>query len=78
MTVPMIILAVGSVASGALFIVGGRLTVGSPLTGEAHHELPVPAYLISLGVPLVVVVGMAVAWRRYRHEVPRTAPEGSP
>jgi NADH-quinone oxidoreductase subunit L len=79
MTVPMIILAVGSVASGALFIVGGRLAHWlSPLTGEAHHELPVPAWLISLGVLLVVVIGMAVAWRSYRDEVPQTAPEGSP
>ncbi len=79
MTVPMIILAVGSVASGALFIVGGRLAHWlSPLTGEAHHELPAPAWLISLGVLLVVVIGMVIAWRRYRDEVPRTAPEGSP
>jgi NADH-quinone oxidoreductase subunit L len=79
MTGPMIVLAFGSVGAGALFVAGGRLSHWlSPITGSAHHELPVPAWLISVGVLAVVAVGAAVAWRRYRESVPHTAPAGSP
>ncbi|GAB08335.1 NADH-quinone oxidoreductase chain L [Gordonia araii NBRC 100433] len=79
MTAPMIVLAFGSVASGALLMVGGRFAHWlSPVTGETHHHLPVPVWLISLGVLAVVALGIAVAWRMYRASVPRTAPQGSP
>ncbi len=79
MTGPMILLAFGSVGSGALFVLGGRLAHWlAPITGEAHHELPVPAWLISVGVLAVVVAGIAVAWRMYAQSVPQTAPAGSP
>ncbi|QKT05956.1 NADH-quinone oxidoreductase subunit L [Gordonia sp. X0973] len=79
MTVPMIVLAVGSVASGALLVFGGHFAAWlTPITGSAHHELPVPAWLLSLGVLAVVALGIAIAWRAYRGTVPRTAPSGSP
>jgi NADH-quinone oxidoreductase subunit L len=79
MTIPMILLAVGSVASGALLIVNGRLlnflrpVTGGPAAGSAIFT---PAGWVTLGL---VVVGFGIAWAVYgRREIPVTAPAGSP
>jgi len=79
MTVPMILLAVGSVVMGGLLIVNGRLlnflrpVTGGPATSHGLFSL---AGWVTLAL---VVVGFALAYLMYgRREVPVTAPAGSP
>jgi NADH-quinone oxidoreductase subunit L len=77
MTWPMILLAVGSVASGAVFAIGGTLEHWlEPVVGahEAHHV--VPAWVVTVIVLSVVAVGILIAYRMYSQKpVPDTAPE---
>lgn len=79
MTWPMILLAVGSVASGGLLAIGGTLEQWlEPVVGtyEAHHVIPV--WLATTVILATVAVGVAVAVRMYgRRPVPAEAPEGS-
>jgi NADH-quinone oxidoreductase subunit L len=80
MTIPMIVLAVGSVALGGLLAWGSRFTVWlAPVTGTHEHGEPVlPAIAISVLTLLLVVAGTALAWQRYaRVAVPVVAPVGS-
>lgn len=81
MTVPMIALAVGSVAAGGLLAVGGTLEHWlAPVWTEfgaapEHGELPVPVWLVTAATLVVVLVGVAIAWRQYgAAAVPVTAP----
>ncbi len=78
MTVPMIILAVGSVAAGALLVYGNRLVNWlSPSVG-AYEEphLPVAKIVITLGTLLAVALGVVVAYLLVgRKPVPVTRPE---
>ncbi len=77
MTWPMILLAVGSVASGAVFAIGGTLEHWlEPVVGahEAHHA--VPAWVVTVIVLSVVAVGIVVAYRMYAQKaVPDAAPQ---
>jgi NADH-quinone oxidoreductase subunit L len=77
MTWPMILLAVGSVASGGFLAIGGTLEHWlEPVVGahEAHHV--VPAWVLTVVVLSVVAVGILIAYRMYSHKpVPDTAPE---
>src|SRR5690606_13700386 len=79
MTVPMILLAVGSVASGAVLAVGGTLQHWlEPVVGvhEAHHVVPV--WVVTATVLATVAVGIVVAYRMYAmRPVPVEVPEGS-
>jgi NADH-quinone oxidoreductase subunit L len=81
MTWPMIVLAVGSVASGGLLAIGGTLQHWlEPVVGaheEGTHAIPV---WVTPAVTLAVVgVGFAVAYRMYgTRPVPVEAPAGSP
>jgi NADH-quinone oxidoreductase subunit L len=81
MTGPMILIAIGSVAAGAFFVLGDRL-VGwlEPVTGFAEPaEEVIPAAAVSIAVVAVMVVGVAVAWAVFgRRPVPAVAPAGSP
>ncbi len=81
MTVPMIVLAVGSALLGLGLSIGGTFThwlepvVGAHAEGE-HPVLPVWS-LMTLTL-LLVAGGIALAWLRYwRDEVPRVQPAGS-
>ncbi|MEZ0341143.1 NADH-quinone oxidoreductase subunit L [Mycobacterium sp. pV006] len=80
MTVPMILLAIGSVGSGAALAVGGTLEHWlAPVVGaaEVHHVLPV--WVVTAIVLSVVAVGIAVAYRMYgTRPVPVEAPSGAP
>jgi NADH-quinone oxidoreductase subunit L len=79
MTWPMILLAVGSVASGGFFAIGGTLQHWlEPVVGahEAAHATPV--WVATTVILVVVAVGIALAYRMYgTRAVPAEVPEGS-
>jgi NADH-quinone oxidoreductase subunit L len=77
MTVPMVLLAVGSIGAGAFLILGSRLgdflapVTGTPPESKGVFTLPGVITLV------LVVAGIAIAWAMYgRREVPVTAPAG--
>jgi NADH-quinone oxidoreductase subunit L len=66
MTWPMILLAVGSVFSGALLAVGGVLPHWlEPVVGSHEAAHPTPAWLSTTITLAVVAVGIAIAYRMY-------------
>ncbi|MDG3013707.1 NADH-quinone oxidoreductase subunit L [Speluncibacter jeojiensis] len=78
MTAPMVVLAVGSIAAGGLLALGSSLerwlepVVGAP----PPHSGGMPSWLVSVITLVVVLAGVAVAYRQYaRREIPVTAPE---
>ncbi|MFF3731766.1 NADH-quinone oxidoreductase subunit L [Streptomyces sp. NPDC002476] len=79
MTIPMIVLAFGSVFAGGLFSVGDRfLKWLEPVTGHSHGNAPVSATTVTTATMVVLAVGVAIAWAMYgRRPVPVTAPRGS-
>ncbi|MFJ3174661.1 NADH-quinone oxidoreductase subunit L [Streptomyces roseus] len=79
MTIPMIILAFGSVFAGAFFEIGERfLKWLEPVTGYEHGNSPVSAMAVTASTMVVLVVGVALAWSMYgRRPVPVVAPRGS-
>ncbi|MFE2879832.1 NADH-quinone oxidoreductase subunit L [Streptomyces roseus] len=79
MTIPMIVLAFGSVFAGAFFEIGERfLKWLEPVTGYEHGNSPVSAMTVTASTMVVLVVGVALAWSMYgRRPVPVVAPRGS-
>ncbi|MFE3578382.1 NADH-quinone oxidoreductase subunit L [Streptomyces vinaceus] len=79
MTIPMIVLAFGSVFAGAFFEIGERfLKWLEPVTGYEHGNSPVSAMTVTASTMVVLVVGVAIAWSMYgRRPVPVLAPRGS-
>jgi NADH-quinone oxidoreductase subunit L len=79
MTWPMILLAIGSVGSGAAFAIGGTLEHWlEPVVGahEIHHVAPV--WVVTTVILSVVAVGIAIAYRMYgMRPVPEEVPAGS-
>ncbi|MBF6096613.1 NADH-quinone oxidoreductase subunit L [Nocardia cyriacigeorgica] len=77
MTGPMILLAVGSVASGALLVWGSALQNWlEPVVGSHHGEPALPVPVITALALLVVAAGAGVAYQQYaRRPVPETAPQ---
>jgi NADH-quinone oxidoreductase subunit L len=79
MTWPMILLAIGSVASGGLLAIGGTLQHWlEPVVGshEAAHATPV--WVATTIILVTVAVGIGVAYRMYAaRPVPAEAPAGS-
>ncbi|MEU8200728.1 NADH-quinone oxidoreductase subunit L [Streptosporangium sp. NPDC049046] len=80
MTVPLILLSIGSIVLGAFMILDNRLmsflapAVGLPEKLPVFHFISVPG----LTTLALVAVGAALAWFRYgAAEVPRVAPRGS-
>ena len=82
MTVPMIVLAVGSIAIGFVLQLGGGLTGWlEPVTGHVDHEAssPVlPVWLLVILTLALVIAGVVLAWRQYAMAtVPITPPRAS-
>ena len=79
MTVPMVLLAVGSVCAGAFFSIGDRfVTWLEPVTSFEHGHPPISAGAITSATVAVMVIGVAVAYVQYgRRPVPVAAPRGS-
>ncbi|WP_405489980.1 NADH-quinone oxidoreductase subunit L [Streptomyces sp. NBC_00096] len=79
MTIPMIVLAFGSVFAGGIFGIGDRfLKWLEPVTGHEHGNPPVSALTVTLSTMVVLVIGVGIAWAMYgRKPVPVTAPRGS-
>ncbi len=80
MTIPMIILAVGSVALGGVLWYTGFTQWLAPVVGEHAEGHPVlPGIAITLLTLCCVAVGGLLAWYRYAFSaVPVTAPKGTP
>ena len=79
MTVPLMLLAVGSVAAGGLLILGGFSGFLEPVVGAPEHEHEFK-WLTAPGAAVFVlmIIGAAIAWRQYgARKVPREAPKGS-
>ncbi|MFD5712056.1 NADH-quinone oxidoreductase subunit L [Streptomyces pharetrae] len=79
MTIPMILLAVGSVAGGAFFSIGDRFVHWlEPVTGHDHGHPPISAGVVTGATVACMVIGVAIAWTQYgRRPVPAVAPRGS-
>ncbi|MFG1808699.1 NADH-quinone oxidoreductase subunit L [Streptomyces sp. NPDC049040] len=79
MTIPMIILAFGSVFAGAFFSLNSRFVHWlEPVTGHTEGDSPVSASTVTVATMVVLVVGVALAWLMYgRRSVPAVAPRGS-
>jgi NADH-quinone oxidoreductase subunit L len=80
MTIPMIVLAVGSVALGLVLQAGGGFTTWlEPVTGHVEHHEPVLSVPVIQGATLLAVaVGLLLAWRQYASlPVPEAVPTGS-
>ncbi|MFJ6849270.1 NADH-quinone oxidoreductase subunit L [Streptomyces sp. NPDC091271] len=79
MTIPMIVLAFGSVFAGGFFSIGDRFMHWlEPVTGHEHGHAPVSATTVTAATMVVLVIGVAIAWVMYgRKPVPAVAPRGS-
>ncbi|MFF3491198.1 NADH-quinone oxidoreductase subunit L [Streptomyces sp. NPDC002795] len=79
MTIPMIVLAVGSVFAGGFFSIGDRfLHWLEPVTGHDHGHAPISAGVVTGATMVCLVIGVGLAWVQYgRREVPVVAPRGS-
>ncbi|MFF4402413.1 NADH-quinone oxidoreductase subunit L [Streptomyces sp. NPDC001480] len=79
MTIPMIVLAVGSVAAGGLFSFGDRfLKWLEPVTGHSEGDSPLSAGAVTGATMVCLVIGVGIAWAQYgRKPVPVVAPRGS-
>jgi NADH-quinone oxidoreductase subunit L len=81
MTVPMILLAIGSVVLGFVLYTGNRIVIWlEPVVGpEEEHELAIPVLAVTAIIVAVTFLGAAVAYLMYvRRPVPVEAPVGSP
>jgi len=80
MTVPMMVLALGSAFLGLILGPTGIITSWlAPVVGESPDDHPViPAWLIMTLTLALVLAGVLFAWRRYGADVvPEVAPKGN-
>ncbi|WP_335978403.1 MULTISPECIES: NADH-quinone oxidoreductase subunit L [Streptomycetaceae] len=79
MTVPMIILAFGSVFAGAAFSINSSfLKWLEPVTGHSEGDSPLSTGTVTAATMVCLVVGVGIAWLMYgRRTVPAVAPRGS-
>ncbi|MFF2526446.1 NADH-quinone oxidoreductase subunit L [Streptomyces liangshanensis] len=79
MTIPMIVLAFGSVFAGGLFSLNSAFVHWlEPVTGHDHGDSPLSAATVTASTVVVLLIGVGVAWAQYgRRPVPKVAPRGS-
>jgi NADH-quinone oxidoreductase subunit L len=79
MTWPMILLAIGSVASGGLFAIGGTLQHWlQPVVGTHEEAHATPVWVATTVILAVVAAGIAIAYRMYATTpIPAQAPAAS-
>ena len=79
MTIPMIVLAFGSVFAGGLFKAGESFVHWlEPVTAFEHGHSPVSATTVTAATVVALVIGVGAAWLQYgRRPVPSVAPRGS-
>ncbi len=76
MTIPLIILALGSMFTGlALLFWGDIIDWLTPVTGLEQSPLPFPTILLEIATLIVVLIGVAIAIGMYRKNVPIEAPQ---
>lgn len=78
MVIPMVLLAIGSVAGGAVFEFSGFVEWLEPVTGFEHGHSPISAAAVTAATVAVMVIGVGLAYLQYgRRPVPVVAPRGS-
>ncbi|MFD4985878.1 NADH-quinone oxidoreductase subunit L [Streptomyces sp. NPDC058374] len=79
MTIPMIVLAFGSVFAGGLFSLNESFVNWlKPVTAFEHGHSPLSAAVVTTATVVVLLVGVGLAWLQYgRKAVPVVAPRGS-
>ncbi|WP_217548992.1 NADH-quinone oxidoreductase subunit L [Streptomyces sp. GbtcB6] len=79
MTIPMIVLAIGSVFAGGFFSIGDRfLHWLEPITGHSEGDSPLSAGTVTGATMVCLIIGVGIAYLQYgRRPVPAVAPRGS-
>ncbi|MFF9869750.1 NADH-quinone oxidoreductase subunit L [Streptomyces sp. NPDC013953] len=79
MTIPMIVLAFGSVFAGGLFSLNSAFVNWlKPVTAFEHGHPPISAGAVTASTVVVLLVGAGIAYAQYgRRPVPVVAPRGS-
>ena len=78
MTIPLIILGVGSVVTGAALVYWGDIEGWlEPVTGIEEVPLAIPKTALEAITLVIVLMGVAVAIGKYRKEVPVEPPPGN-
>ncbi|MEU9417738.1 NADH-quinone oxidoreductase subunit L [Streptomyces sp. NPDC051000] len=79
MTIPMIVLAFGSVFAGGLFSLNESFVKWlEPVTSFEHGHSPLSAGVITAATVVVLIIGVGIAYAQYgRKPVPVVAPRGS-
>ena len=76
MTIPLIILALGSMFTGlALLFWGDIISWLTPVTGLEQTPLPFPTIILEIITLVIVLIGVAIAIAMYRRDVPVEAPQ---
>jgi len=79
MGIPMVVLAIGSVAAGGLFTINNCFVNWlTPVTGHEEGNSPLGSLTVSAITLVIIAAGAAVAWMMYgRKPVPAVPPLGS-